>query len=175
MTSAAPGMKAPDFEGITTGPDGHSKMSLKDLTLNGNWCLLFFYPMDFGYISPSELLALNSIKKDLDKLKCNLVACSTDSAVVHNKFLSLAPADGGVKGLSFPLLEDVNGDIADKYGVLRKSSGYTFRGFFLIDSEGIIRSRTIYDLPVGIGCDRLPETIESVQDALKEDTWCKTN
>ena len=109
---------------------------------------MFFYPIDFGYISPSELLALNSVKKDLDDLKCNLLACSTDSAVVHNKFLSVAPEEGGVKGLFFPLLEDVNGDIAEKYGVLsiRNDSGYTFRGYFLIDSEGTIRMRTIYVL-----------------------------
>ena len=172
MSSAPiPGMKAPYFEGITTGSYGHKNMSLKDFTLNDNWCLLFFYPMDFGYISPSELLALNSIKNDLDQLKCNLLACSTDSAIVHNKFLSVAPEDGGVKGLSFPLLEDVNGDIAEKFGILRKGSGYTFRGFFLIDSEGILRSRMIYDLPIGIGCERLPETIKAVQNALKEDTW----
>ena len=174
MSFALPGMKAPDFGGMTTGPKGHNEMFLKDFTTNGNWCLLFFYPMDFGYISPSELLSLNSIKKDLDDLKCNLVACSTDSAVVHNKFLSVAPEEGGVKGLSFPLLEDVNGEIAEKYGILRKDSGYTFRGYFLIDSEGIIRMRTIYDLPVGIGCERLPETIKAVQDALREDTWFET-
>ena len=131
--------------------------------------------MDFGYIFPSELLALNSVKKDLDYLNCNLVACSTDSAVVHNKFLSFAPEKGGVKGLSFPLIEDVNGDIAAKYGVLWKDLGYTFRGYFLIDSEGIIRMRTVYDLPVGIGCEKLPETIKAVQDALREDTWFETN
>ena len=148
---AHPGMKAPEFKGLTIGPNakGPNHMSLKDFTSNGSWCLLFFYPMDFGYISPSELLALNSIKKDLDDLKCNLLACSTDSAVVHNKFLSVATEEGGVKGLSFPLLEDVNGDIAEKYGVLRKDSGYTFRGYFLIDSKGIVRMRTIYDLPAG--------------------------
>ena len=170
------GMKAPEFAGMTMtiGPKGHIEMSLKDFISNGSCCLLFFYPMDFGYISPSELLALNSIKKDLDNLKCNLLACSTDSAVVHNKFLSVAPEEGGVKGLSFPLLEDVNGEIAEKYGVLRKDSGNTFRGYFLINSKDIVRIRTIYDLPVGIGCEKLPETIKAVQDALKEDNWFET-
>ena len=89
----------------------------------------------------------------------------------------MAPEEGGVKGLFFPLLEDVNGDIAEKYGVLsiRNDSGYTFRGYFLIDSEGTIRMRTVYDLPVGIGCEKLPETIQAVQDALREDTWFETN
>ena len=175
MSMALPGMKAPEFAGITTGPKGHNEMSqsfpyrhmsLKDFTSNGSWCLLFFF-LDFGYISPSELLALNSFKKDLDNLKCNLLVCSTDTAVIHkHKFLSLAPEEGGVKGLSFPLLEDVNGNIAEKYGVLRKDSGNTFRGYFLIDSKGIVRIRTIYDLPVGMGCEKLPETIKAVQDAL---------
>ena len=152
MSLALPGMKAPDFGGMTTGPKGQKEMFLKDFTSDGSWCLLFFFrkcghpSMDFGYIFPSELLALNSVKKDLDYLNCNLVACSTDSAVVHNKFLSFAPEKGGVKGLSFPLIEDVNGDIAAKYGVLWKDLGYTFRGYFLIDSKGIIRMRTVYGL-----------------------------
>ena len=110
----------------------------------------------------------------LKTLFCGLTHTLT-ARFVHNKFLSVAPEEGGVKGLSFPLLEDVNGDIAEKYGVLRKDSGYTFRGYFLIDSEGIIRMRTVYDLPVGIGCERLPETIKAVQDALREDTWFETN
>ena len=170
MTSATIGMKAPDFEGMTTGPNGHKNMSLKDFTSNDNWCLLFFYPMDFGDNSRSELLALNSIKKDLEKLNCNLVACSTDIAFAVGVLLSVAPEEGGVKVLSFPLLEDVNGDIAKKYGVLCKSSDYTFRGYFLIDSDGIIRKRTIYDLPVGIGCEGLTKkTIKAFQDALKEE------
>ena len=108
-------------------------------------------------------------------MNCNLVACSTDSAVIHNRFLSVVPEEGGVKGLSFPLLEDVNGDIAEKYGILRKDSGYTLRGYFLIDSDGIIRMRTVYDLPIGIGCEKLQETIKAVQDALGQDTWFETS
>ena len=171
MTSAipdlVPGMKAPAFEGITTGPNGHKLMSLKDFTSN-TWCLLFFYPMDFGYISRSKLLALNLIKKDLEKLNCNLVACSTDIAFAVGVLLSVAQKEGGGKGLSFPLLEDVNGDIAKKYGVVRKDSGYTFRGYFLIDSDGKIRWSSKYDLLIGIGCERLTkETIKAVKDALK--------
>ena len=169
MSHAIPGMKAPEFKAMTTGPKGQQEMSLKDFTSGNKWCLLFFYPMDFGYISPSELLALNSIKENLDKLNCNLFGCSTDSAVVHNKFLSMAPEDGGVKGLLYPLIEDVNGNIAENYGVLRKGSGYTFRSFFLIDNNEIIRMRTVYDLPIGIGCENLPDTINLIQDALGED------
>ena len=135
--SAIPGMKAPDFGGMTTGPNGHKDMALRDFTSNNNWCLLFFYPMDFGYISPSELLALNSIKEDLDKLNCNLVGCSPGTpALFFRKFLSLAPEDGGVRGLSFPVLEDVNGDIAKKFDL---ECAEVEAGFFLIDNEGIIR------------------------------------
>ena len=172
MTSAITGMKAPDFEGMTTGQNGQKVMNLKEFTASNNWCLLFFFPMPFCV---SELLALNSIKKDLDKLNCNLVACSTNIAVIHKRILSVAPEEGGVKVLSFPLLEDVNGDIAEKYGVLHKDSDYTYsyRGYFLIDSDGIIRKRKIvYYVPVGIIRDSFTkETIkETLKDALGEDT-----
>ena len=131
--------------------------------------------MDFGYICPSELLELNEIKPELDKLNCNIVGCSTDSAVTHNIFLSRSPEKAGVKGIQFPLLEDVNEVITGPYGVLRKDSGYCFRGYFLIDSDGFIRARFVSDLPIGLGIADLPNKIRAIQAATKQATWFSKN
>ena len=170
-----PGMLAPDFNTMSARSDGiNTTLSLSEL-INGSWCLLFFYPMDFGYICPSELLELNEIKPELDKLNCNIVGCSTDSAVTHNIFLSRSPEKAGVKGIQFPLLEDVNEVITGPYGVLRKDSGYCFRGYFLIDSDGFIRARFVSDLPIGLGIADLPNKIRAIQAAMKQATWFSKN
>ena len=175
MIIPMPGMLAPDFNTMSARSDGiNTTLSLSEL-INGSWCLLFFYPMDFGYICPSELLELNEIKPELDKLNCNIVGCSTDSAVTHNIFLSRSPEKAGVKGIQFPLLEDVNEVITGPYGVLRKDSGYCFRGYFLIDSDGFIRARFVSDLPIGLGIADLPNKIRAIQAAMKQATWFSKN
>ena len=175
MIIPMPGMLAPDFDTMSARSDGiNTTLSLSEL-INGSWCLLFFYPMDFGYICPSELLELNEIKPELDKLNCNIVGCSTDSAVTHNIFLSRSPEKAGVKGIQFPLLEDVNEVITGPYGVLRKDSGYCFRGYFLIDSDGFIRARFVSDLPIGLGIADLPNKIRAIQAATKQATWFSKN
>ena len=175
MIIPMPGMLAPDFDTMSARSDGiNTTLSLSEL-INGSWCLLFFYPMDFGYICPSELLELNEIKPELDKLNCNIVGCSTDSAVTHNIFLSRSPEKAGVKGIQFPLLEDVNEVITGPYGVLRKDSGYCFRGYFLIDSDGFIRARFVSDLPIGLGIADLPDKIRAIQAAMKQATWFSKN
>ena len=91
MTLALPGVKAPEFSGMTTGPKGHNEMSLKDFTLNGSWCLLFFLPKAKDELSSNEiegareeLSSLNLIKKDLDDLKCNLLVCTEAKDTTNN-------------------------------------------------------------------------------------------
>ena len=100
MSLALPGMKAPEFAGMTTGPKGHSEISLKDFTSNGSWCLLIFYPMDFGYISPSELLALNSIKKDLFvQPEVQSVGLQHRQCSCSQQISFCGTEEGGVKGV----------------------------------------------------------------------------
>ena len=173
MIKALPGTIAPKFAGVAAHSNGKfSDISMDELlSKEGQWLLLFFYPLDFGYISPSELMELNKIKGELDKLKCQIIACSTDSAVTHEKFLSVPPSNGGVQGIEFPLLEDVSGSISENYGVLRDQSGYTFRAYFVIDNNGFIRSRTVCDLPIGLGTDEIVGKVESLQKAQSQENW----
>ena len=165
-----PGVKAPSFGGVAWC-NGWSDISLSDNIAKKNWTILFFYPLDFGYITPSELMELENCRTELEGLKCNIVALSTDSAVTHEKFCSIQPRYGGVQGINFPLLEDVNGTIAEKYGVIRKNSGYTYRAYFIIDSNGVVRSRVVGDLPVGFGVNKIPSKVRNLQEALKEKAW----
>ena len=171
LKMALPGMKAPDFAGVCNIRDEYSDVSLKDLISKGKWCLLFFYPHDFGTICPGELMELNAIKRQLKSLDCKIIGCSTDSAVLHNKFLTQPPNEGGIEGVTFPIIEDVNGGIAYDYGVMRHDSGYSFRAYFLIDNTGIIRARVVGDLPVALDIDGLPAKIKRIQDATAKKSW----
>ena len=116
-------------------------------------------------------MELEKYRTELESLNCKIVALSTDSAVTHEKFCSILPCYGGVQGINFPLLEDVNGTIAEKYGVIRKNSGYTYRACFIIDNSGIIRSRIVGDLPVGLGVKDFPQKVRNLQEAMRETPW----
>lgn len=172
MIPSIPGMKAPDFAGVCMSSDGkHSDVSLEDLLAKNQWLVLFFYPMDFGYIATSELLELSDIKVQLEELNCNVIACSTDSAVVHEKILTIPAHLCGVQGIKYPLLEDPNGKIAENYGVLREGSGYTFRAYFIIDNKGVIRARTVGDLPVGLDIAEIVQKVKGLQTSVDQETW----
>ena len=168
--SVLPGMKAPPVAGVSW-LNGWKDISIDDYTSKNNWVLLFFYPIDFGYISPSEIMELEKVRLELKSLNCKIIAISTDSAVTHEKFCSIAPEFGGVKGIKFPLMEDVNGVIGEQYGVMKKDSGYTFRSYFIIDDKGIVRCRVVGDLPVGLGISEIPKKLRGLQNAVKEDAW----
>ena len=95
-----PGVQAPSFGGVAWC-NGWSDISLSDNIAKKNWTILFFYPLDFGYIAPSELMELENCRTELEGLKCNIVALSTDSAVTHEKFCSIQPRYGGVQGIEW--------------------------------------------------------------------------
>ena len=169
MNNILPGMKAPDFAGATWINDSWNDAQLSDYS--GKWLVLFFYPMDFGYISPSEILALEEKRKELSKMGCEIIGVSTDTALVHQKFCSVEPKNGGVKGIGFPLLEDPDHTISEAYGVLRENSGYTFRTYFIIDDKGIVRARVCGDLPVALGIEEIPEKVKNLQSVSGQSHW----
>ena len=172
MINAMPGTPAPEFAGTSVISDrGFTECSLSNLISNDRWLVLMFFPMGFGYIAPTELIAMENIRPDLEALNCSVLACSTDAALIHEKFMSLAPAEGGVNGIRFPLLEDVNGDISESYGVMREGSGYSFRAYFIIDPQGIIRSRVVCDLPIGLGIKDIVQKVEYLKAAVNQDEW----
>merc|ERR1712212_704913 len=146
-----PGMKAPEFSSLAFHKDkiGHFELS----SLKGKWVLLVFYPIDFGYIAPSELIEINRLKEDRV-----VVAVSTGSCLSKSAWASIPFEKGGIEGVDFPLVEDLNFEISKKYGMLKENRGFTYRGFFLVCPEGFILYRSTTDLSIGLGvkeCMRL--------------------
>ncbi len=151
---------APAFE-CTALVDGEfRRISLEGF--RGRYLVLFFYPLDFTFVCPTEILAFNERLSEFHELNAAVVGCSIDSEFVHLAWSRTPQADGGVEGLRLPLLADVNRDVARSYGVLLEE-GMAARGLFLIDREGIVRSITIHDLPLGRSVDEALRVLRALR------------
>ena len=143
--------QAPEFTAKAVMPDG----SFKDISLSdyrGKHVILFFYPLDFTFVCPSEILAFD---KALDKFKergVEVIGVSVDSEFTHFAWKNTPIEHGGIGDIQYPLVADLNKQISRDYGVLFDEA-VALRGLFLIDREGIVRHSTINDLPLGRNID----------------------
>jgi len=150
------GDKAPGFkvEGVFEGK--FNKYSLDDL--KGKWAVLFFYPLDFTFICPTEITAFSDRLSEFKALKAEVFGISTDS-----KFSHLAWIERDLKGLKYPLLSDNNHEVSRNYGVLIEDAGITYRGLFVIDPEGKVRYQLMHELSVGRNVDEVLRVLKALQ------------
>lgn len=142
------GNPAPDFEleGYFNGQFVKYKLS----DYRGKWAILLFYPLDFTFVCPTEVLNFSSGAEEFAKLNCQIFGISVDSAYVHKAWVDTKREDGGLGGgLNFPLLSDLNKATARDYGILTGNDGVALRGLFLINPDGIVTHATINNLSVG--------------------------
>ena len=121
--------------------------SLKDFL--GKYVIFFFYPLDFTFVCPTELHAFQEKLADFEKRNAAVIGCSVDSWYSHYAWLSTSKEKGGIQGVTYPIVSDLNKSIASEYGVLKEDDGIAFRGLFLVDKQGIIRHQLINDLSLG--------------------------
>jgi len=158
MSETFIGKPAPDFKG-TAVVDGEFKdIALKDY--KGKYLVLFFYPLDFTFVCPTEIIAFSDRAEEFRKIGCEVVAASTDSHFSHLAWINTPRKQGGLGSMKIPLLADKTCDIAKRYGVLKEDEGIAFRGLFIIDHNQNLRQITINDLPVGRSVD---ETLRLIQ------------
>ncbi len=162
--------KAPDFTAEAVYPDGNIRLFTLSEQEKQYWILLF-YPLDFSYLCPAELLAFNKHIEDFRQRNCNIAAISVDSVYTHSAFVSKKRSDGGIGNLSFPLISDLNKNISRSYGVLLNES-IALRGLFLLDREGIIRYCTINDTPYGRSIHETLRMLDAVQFHEKNGDVC---
>merc|ERR1712098_78311 len=112
----------------------------------GKYVVLFFYPLDFTFVCPTEIIAFNDRAGEFESNNCAVIACSTDSHFSHLAWCQRSRKEGGLGDMQIPLLADKNMAISRAYGVLKEDEGLTFRGLFIIDPEGKLRQITINDL-----------------------------
>jgi alkyl hydroperoxide reductase subunit AhpC len=133
---------APDFKCEAFMPDGKFQhVSLEDY--KGKWVVLFFYPLDFTFVCPTEIIEFNKHTGEFEKLNAQILGVSVDSVYSHQAWSK------DLGKLSFPLLSDMTKEISMDYGVLLEDKGIALRGTFIIDPDGILRQASVNDLPIG--------------------------
>lgn len=142
------GKLAPNFN-TDAAINGAIESDISLQTYEGKYILLFFYPLDFTFVCPTELHAFQEALPEFEKRNCQVIGCSVDSVFSHLAWINTPKSKGGIQGVTYPILADLNKDIAKSYQVLLEESGIAFRGLFLIDQEGIIRHQVVNDLPLG--------------------------
>jgi len=155
------GKKAPGF---TAGAVQDKKM-IKNFSLEslkGKYVVLFFYPLDFTFVCPTELHAFEEKRQEFINRGAEVVACSIDSAFSHFAWLNTPKAKGGIEGVTYPIVSDIHKTIAKDYGVLKEDEGIAYRGLFLIDKEGVVRHMVVNDLPLGRSVDEALRTLDAL-------------
>ena len=129
---------------------GKEFQEITDQSHPGKWKVVFFWPMDFTFVCPTEVLAFHEAAPEFAKMNCQVFGVSVDSHFVHKAWVDTKKEEGGLGGkLNYPLLADLNKQAARDYDVLIDEAGVALRGLFIIDPEGIVRQATINHLPVG--------------------------
>jgi len=165
-----PKNKAPDFKGTAVVNGDFKPIELKNY--NGKWLILFFYPLDFTFVCPTEIIAFSDRIDEFRKLSAECVAVSCDSHFSHLAWIQTPRKDGGLGDMKIPVLADFNKKIAESYGVLEPEMGVAFRGLFLIDPKGEIRHVTCNDLPVGRSVDETLRVLKAFQHVEKHGEVC---
>jgi peroxiredoxin (alkyl hydroperoxide reductase subunit C) len=171
MAQRLVGLPAPDFTLETALGNGKDfgKVSLSDY--KGKWLVLFFYPLDFTFVCPTEIIALSDAIEDFKDLDAEVLGVSTDSIHSHRAWINTPRDQNGLGGLNYPLASDFLKTTARDYGVLDEEKGVAFRGLFIIDPEGVLRYQVVTDLNIGRSVD---ETLRVLQ-ALQSGGLCPAN
>jgi peroxiredoxin (alkyl hydroperoxide reductase subunit C) len=136
------------------------EFSLRDFL--GKYILFFFYPLDFTFVCPTELHAFQEKLEEFEKRNTQIISCSVDSWFSHLAWLNIPKNRGGIEGIEYPLVSDINKHIARNYQVLKEEDGIAYRGLFLIDKQGTIRHQLINDLPLGRSVDEALRMIDAL-------------
>lgn len=158
------GLKAPDFTVPAVLGSGEivDKFSLHE-HLKGKYGLVFFYPLDFTFVCPSELIAVDHRMDAFKERNVEVVAVSIDSHFTHNAYRNTPTESGGIGPVRYTLAADITHAVCKSYGVEHPVAGVALRGAFIIDLNGVVRSQIVNDLPIGRNVDEILRIIDAVQ------------
>jgi len=183
------GKKAPLFEAdaVVNGGEFVEKFSL-DQYIGKKHVIFFFYPLDFTFVCPTELLSFQKKLEEFEKRNVAVVACSTDSKYSHWAWLNTEVKDGGIKGVTYPLVADNSKTIAENFDVLAGEYDYNedgemefegepvaYRGLFLIDKQGVVRHQVVNDDPLGRSVDEALRAVDALQFFEENGQVCPAN
>ena len=162
---------APAFTAAAVMPDN----SFKDLSLEqyrGKYVVLFFYPLDFTFVCPSEIVAFDNRLAQFKERNCEVLGVSVDSHFTHLAWKNTALDKGGIGNVQFPMVADLTKQIGRDYDVLTGDGAVAFRGTFLIDTKGVVRHQVVNDLPLGRNIDEALRMVAALQFNEKNGEVC---
>jgi peroxiredoxin (alkyl hydroperoxide reductase subunit C) len=166
------GKKAPDFTANAVLGDNEIKEITFSKIIKGKYAVLFFYPLDFTFVCPSELLAFDHRLAEFKKRGVEVIGVSIDSQFTHLAWKSTAVENGGIGPVKYPLVADVKHEICRSYDVEFEAAGVAFRGSFLIDKTGVVRHQVVNDLPLGRNVDEMLRMVDALQFTEKHGEVC---
>jgi alkyl hydroperoxide reductase subunit AhpC len=164
---------APDFKSQAVMPNKEFKqISLSDY--KGKYVLLFFWPLDFTFVCPTEIVAFSDRNEEFVKLGVQILGVSVDSHYTHLAWRNTPRAEGGLGEIEYPMLADLNKEISRAYDVLLPS-GIALRGLFLIDKNGVVRHQLINDAPLGRSVEEALRMVKALQHVEAHGEVCPAN
>jgi len=154
----APDFTLPSTKNLATLDE---PVSLSDY--DGKWLVLFFYPLDFTFVCPTEITAISDRLDDFTNLGAEVLGVSTDSVFSHRAWLKTPRSDGGIEGVKYTLAADMTHEVSEAYGVLLEDKGIALRGLFIIDPHGILQYQVVHNLNIGRSVDETIRVLEALQ------------
>jgi len=151
------GKKVPEFGGQALLPDSSFK-EIRSSAYQGKWLVVFFYPLDFTFVCPTEIRSFHDHSADFKKLGAEVLSVSTDSVFCHKAW-----TEHGLGKVDFPMLADTNHSVSRLFGVLLEEKGVALRGTFILDPDGVLRSSVINELKVGRSVEETVRTLQALQ------------
>jgi len=170
MSKAFVQKPAPHFEAQAVENGEFKTVKLSDY--KGKYLVFFFYPLDFTFVCPTEIIAFSDRADEFKAMGCEVLACSVDSHFSHLAWTDTPRNKGGLGTMKIPILSDLTKQVSRDYGVLLEDAGISLRGLFIIDDKGILRQITVNDLPVGRSVDETLRLVQAFQFTDKHGEVC---
>ena len=168
------GKQAPDFNATAV----KKNQILENFTLSqfkGQYVVLFFYPLDFTFVCPTELHAFSDKLEEFEKRNVKVIGVSIDSHFSHLAWLNTPKSKGGIQGVAYPIVSDLNKSISKDYDVLVDGAGIAYRGLFLLDKDHVVRHQVVNDLPLGRNVSETLRMVDALQFTEKYGEVCPAN
>jgi peroxiredoxin (alkyl hydroperoxide reductase subunit C) len=157
------GKPAPDFRMPSTKNLENLDQDVSLAEYRGKWLVFFFYPLDFTFVCPTEIIAFSDAAERFRSVKAEILGCSIDSKFVHRAWIKTPRDQGGLGELNFPLASDLTKEVSRRYGVLVEEAGISLRGLFIIDPKGILQYQVVHNLDVGRSVDETLRVLQAFQ------------
>ena len=167
------GNPAPSFTAEAVADKQFTSLSLEDY--RGKYVVLFFYPLDFTFVCPTEITGFSDRAKDFEDLGVQILGASVDSKFSHLAWIETPRNEGGLGDIAFPLVADITKKIARDYDVLLEDDGITLRGLFIIDPEGVVRIQMVNDNNIGRNVDEVLRLVQALKFSAEHGEVCPAN